>query len=204
MTEGEGDMNRLCIDLCSGLGGLSQAFMDAGWDVITVDIEAKFKPTYIMDIRNLVERPDDYSGFWLLKPRVILTSPPCERMSMATDWPQPGIYEGMSVIGACLEIVARLRPQFWGLENPSTGRLRWFIGAPTNRVRLNAFGYRSVKPTGLWGNIPLGFLKNDSSRKNPVAKNYFANGPRNPAIRAKMPLGFSQAILKAVNTDGGN
>ena len=61
---------------------------------------------------------------------------------------------------------------------------------------MNAFGYKTAKPTGLWGNIPLGIVPIDSPSK--TGKNTFANGPRDPARRAEMPLKFSQAILEAV------
>ena len=190
-------MAKLCIDLCSGLGGFSQAFMDAGWEVITVDIEPKFKPTICADVRELLKD----ERFMALKPRVILTSPPCTRLSRADDWPLPGIYEGLSVAGACLEVVARMRPEYWGLENPDPGMLRWFIGVPNKRIRMNSFGYRTVKKTGVWGNIriPFGLIK-DSSKMNPKGVRW-ENGPRDPAVRAKLPYAFSQTILEAVTSE---
>ena len=192
--ESKAGSEKLCIDLCSGLKGSSKAFVDAGWRVITVDVEPKFAPVIVADVRRLLEDSD----FMALKPEVILTSPPCTRLSRVDDWPLPGIYEGLSVAGACLEIVARMRPRFWALENPQESMLRWFIGAPTKRLRLNSFGYRTVKRTGLWGNVPLGLI-NDSPKVNPKGVKW-ENGPHSSAIRAKMPLGLSQAILEAVES----
>ena len=183
---------KLCIDLCSGLGGLSQAFMDAGWEVVRVDNDPKFAPDILADVRELLKD----EAFMALRPYVILTSPPCERLSKADDWPLPGIFLGMSVAGACMEIVARMRPKYWALENPGWGYLRWFIGEPTMRFRLNSFGYRTVKPTGIWGNVPLGLI-NDSPKRN-SEPNMWARGPHNPAQRALMPYDLSQAILEAV------
>jgi hypothetical protein len=181
------------------LGGFSQAFVDAGWEVITIDVDPKFAPVIVADVRTLL----DDSEFMSLKPEVILTSPPCTRLSRADDWPLPGIYEGLSVAGACLEIVARMRPKYWGLENPQESMIRWFIGAPTKRLRLNSFGYRTVKRTGLWGNIPLGLI-NDSPKVNPKGVRW-ENGPRAPHIRAMMPYAFSKAILNAVSeSEGGS
>lgn len=197
MSEELLEQNRkLCIDLCCGLKGFSAAFVDAGWEVVTVDIDSKFAPTICTDVRELILHPDYYPDFWKLKPFVILTSPPCERLSKADDWPLPGIFDGLSITGACLEIVARMRPKYWMLENPRWGYLRWFIGEPTKRVRLNSWGYRTVKPTGLWGNIPMGLI-NDSPKTNPEP-DMFAKGPRNPSARAKMPYGLSQAVLESV------
>ena len=45
----------LCIDLCCGLKGFSSAFLEGGWEVITVDIEPKFLPDILCDIRNLTK-----------------------------------------------------------------------------------------------------------------------------------------------------
>ena len=184
----------LCIDLCSGLGGFSQAFVDAGWDVIRVDYDAKFAPDIVADVRELLK--DEW--FMALRPEVVLTSPDCTYFSRADDWPRPGIFGALSTAGACLEIVARMRPKYWGLENPAEGMLRWFIGAPTRRIRLNSFGYRTVKRTGLWGNFPMGLI-NDSPNRNPPGVKW-ENGPRSSAVRARLPIGLSQAILEAVSS----
>lgn len=184
---------RLCLDLCSGLGGFSAAFSDAGWEVITVDNDARFNPTICADVCNLV----DDAHFMALRPEVILASPPCERFSRATHvWPLPGIGKALSAVGACLEIIVALKPKYWALENPA-GRLHWFIGKPAMRLRINAFGYRTVKPTELWGNMPLGLVP-DSPKHNKEL-NAFANFySKNRARRAKMPYGLSKAILQAV------
>lgn len=188
---------KLCIDLCSGLGGFSAAFRDAGWQVITVDNDAKFNPTICADVRTLLND----SSFMVLRPEVILASPPCQRFSQAVHvWPLPGIGEALAIVGACLEIIIALKPKYWALENPANGRLHWFIGEPAKRLRINAFGYRTVKPTALWGNIPLGLVP-DSPRQN-SRRNAFANFySKNRDRRAELPYGLSKAILEAVTAE---
>ena len=42
-------MTRLSIELCSGLKGFSQAFADAGWEVVTVDVDPSFAPSIVAD-----------------------------------------------------------------------------------------------------------------------------------------------------------
>ena len=46
--------NKLCIDLCCGRKGFSRAFADAGWDVITVDLNPKFNASITADVRDLL------------------------------------------------------------------------------------------------------------------------------------------------------
>jgi hypothetical protein len=41
------------LDLCSGLGGASQPALDRGWKVIRVDIDPRFKPVIVADVRAL-------------------------------------------------------------------------------------------------------------------------------------------------------
>ena len=189
--------DRLCIDLCSGLGGFSQAFVDAGWKVIRIDYAEKFAKvpfTRIADVRTLL----DDREFMALKPDVVITSPDCTFFSRADDWPRVGILGGMTTAGACLEIVARMRPKYWALENPAEGMLRWFIGVPTRRMRMNSFGYRTVKRTGIWGNIPYPLAPNDAPNRNPKGVT-FANGPRDSATRAAITQAFSKYTLDAVS-----
>ena len=202
---------KLTIDLCSGLGGLSQAFKDEGWEVVTVDDNPKFNPTICADIRKVTSQ--DIAGATRLQnfPEyeivVIVASPPCQRFSIANPlWPKKGIGEAMEIVGACLELIAEIKPKFWLLENPR-GRLRWFLGKPYSSFNLKGLGYRTCKPTDLWGNVPFGLIpdggKNNDfrGRKYPAPKGSYFGQVRSPALRAKMPYGLSKAVLEAV--DGG-
>jgi site-specific DNA-cytosine methylase len=142
---------KLCIDLCAGLGGFSQAFkLNPEWDVITIDVLRKFKPTICCDIRYLPLKKN-------LKPEVLLASPPCQRFSIACPhWPKIGIKLAMELVGAVFECIPYLNPKYWLVENPM-GRLRWFIGKPKQTIRYSDYelAYKIHKKTDLWGNIEL-------------------------------------------------
>ena len=43
----------MILDLCSGLGGASQAFVDANDEVVRIDIDRGFKPTIQADVQYL-------------------------------------------------------------------------------------------------------------------------------------------------------
>jgi hypothetical protein len=196
---------RLCIDLCSGLGGFSQAFVDAGWDVVRVDNNPTFKDVPHTIIGNILTM--DWTELARRKPFVVVASPPCERFSIAnSSWPQRGIRKGLDIVGACLEAVIDLKPQYWCLENPK-GRLRWFLGAPPHSVKLSDYGHnrtiqggksrRPFKPTDLWGNIPFALLE-ASKEVKPLKEPISGWSKEERARRAEMPYGLSKAILSAV------
>ena len=70
---------KLCIDLCCGKKGLSQAFADAGWTMLTVDIDPRFNPTLIADITKVkweTWEHDPILNLSRFKERVLLASPP--------------------------------------------------------------------------------------------------------------------------------
>lgn len=71
-------MNRqlVWLDLCSGLGGASQPALDRGWRVIRVDIDPRFKPDIVADVRALPLRPFHVDVLW--------ASPPCQEFARAT------------------------------------------------------------------------------------------------------------------------
>lgn len=151
-------VTKLCVDLCSGVGGFSEAFLNEGWDVIRIDNNPKFK-----DVPNTVIA--DVCDIDLIlriigdrKVNALLISPPCERFSiMGGSWPKKGIGKALSIAGACLELVVALKPDYWVLENPKA-RLRWFLGKPKITIRQIDYGGKYPKPTDLWGNICLPML----------------------------------------------
>lgn len=194
---------KLCLDLCSGLGGFSDAFRDNDqWKVITVDINPKLRPDMVLDLVDVMENSDKYPDFWSLRPDIILASPPCERWSTANShWPQPGIFQASKVLGAVLEIVAIMKPKGWVIENPK-GRMRWFLGKPSMTVALRQFGYRTVKPTDFWTNIDVGLLRH-TQRTNPNGCKFDRDVSRNPSERARMPYRLSEKILESFEEVSG-
>ena len=209
--------NKLCIDLCSGLGGFSQAFVDAGWEVITVDIEPKFKPTICGDVTKLtvMEIESNLSkGLAVYDKMVVLASPPCQSNSIANGraWlKNAGPY--LRVAAGCLDIIRDFtmkREIYFAIENPK-GRLRWFLGKPKITIALKNFGYPTMKPTDIWANFSLPLIEfiqpNDGVRHNfpfrpqkgqPKTRQW--SDALTPADRSKMPYGLSKAILEAVDS----
>lgn len=51
----------------------------------------------------------------------------------------------------CLRIIKHCKPTFWVIENPSTGRLKNFLGNPKFTYEPWEFGSPWTKRTALWG-----------------------------------------------------
>ncbi len=197
---------RLCLDLCSGLGGFSQAFVDAGWEVIRVDNDPRFKDipfTVLADVCDLEAIKKIVGG---KEVDVIVASPPCERFSIANRmFPKKGVKKALEIVGSIYEIIAEYRPKYWITENPK-GRLRWFLGKPNSTIRLCDYGSKYMKPTDLWHNLTFHIIEGQkpyepswSSTKNQGKGSTGLLRLRDPAKRAMMPYGLSQAVLEAVS-----
>ncbi|MGH2638405.1 MAG: DNA cytosine methyltransferase [Rhabdochlamydiaceae bacterium] len=194
---------KLCIDLCSGLEGLSSAFKKSlDYEVITVDMVESFNPTIVADVRDLTRREiEEASHFKSLDKYSeigMIMSPPCTYFSRAAGvgFCRTGTAKSLTIVAGCVRLIEEIRPRWFVLENPDNGYLRFFLGKPNVKVKLDAFGYKTVKPTALWTNLPIGLIPESPNRNK--TKNAWANwqSPR-PEIRAKMPEGLSQLILES-------
>jgi hypothetical protein len=210
-------MTKLCIDLCAGLGGFSQAFKDdSEWEVVTVELNKKQKPTICADVRYLPLKK-------ALAPVALLASPPCNHFSLAClQFPRIGVKQALEVVGACFEAVAWLKPKRWLIENPR-GRLRAIIGKPQQTIRYSDYdiGMKMMKTTDFWGNIFLPMPKHERKIRLSMGgqtnierlHQYFPaphpsqyhiegdlTGPELQAERAKIPYGVSQAVKIGAET----
>ena len=181
------------LDLFSGLGGFSQAFIEAGDEVITVDLEKRFNPRLLSDVRDLTLYEDGWD--------IVLASPPCEAFSVAGlphHWkshvPDQHVSHGLALVAATFRTIAQTRPKAWFLENP-TGMLRKLIGAPRETIYLCSYGARWKKPTDIWGLYPKKLAKPCGPHEAaPRGSKSGINGPYSAAERAKLPYALSETI----------
>ena len=162
----------LCLDLCSGLGGASQAMHDRGWTVVTVDIDPSFNPTIVADIHTW-----SWTG---PRPDLIWCSPPCTEFSkQSLPWCDHSQRPNLDLVNACRRIIRECQPPAWIIENVK-GAIP-FLGKPT----------ASYHPYHLWGNFPpLGLV--DLSR---IQRKEPRHGS---ARRALIPYPLSLATAKAI------
>lgn len=134
----------MIIDLCSGYGGATQAFLDE--DVVKIDIDPKTKPTIIADVNHLPLRLD-------LKPDLLWASPPCTYFSIArTIYPfnPKGLADSLRLVASVFDAIDYLKPKRWIIENPAKG-LRFFIGPPVVGVEYSQADFQHKK-ADLWSN----------------------------------------------------
>lgn len=114
------------LDLCSGLGGASQPALDRGWKVIRVDIDPRFKPDIVADVRALPLKPFHVDVLW--------ASPPCQEFSkfgmrcFYPDPPQPDL----SIARGVRDFIDLSHPEMWVVENVRASRpfLNCVFGPP--------------------------------------------------------------------------
>lgn len=196
------------LDLFSGLGGFSQPFRDRGHEVVTLDIEAKFKSDIVADVRSIRYPSLSLQGDF----DVVLASPPCEGFSIASvyrHWDNgtpisKTVYEGIALVTNTLRLVAEIQPAFWVMENP-VAMLRRVVGTPAELVYWCSFQEnlprerRWKKPTDLWGRYPrIGrpCIPHAKTPRGSHSSGAMANQIRNPAIRAKLPYGLGEELCK--------
>jgi len=187
------------VDLCSGLGGSSQAFVDAGDEVIRVDIDRGFKPTIQADVQNLPIRSD-------FKPELVIFCPPCQTFSVSSipfHWNLDGTpkllgQRMIQLVKNGLAEIQRIKPDRWIMENPR-GMLRTIIGKPRSTIRMSDYGGKAKKPTDLWGNVNLPMLPAMRSWiKAPRGSHRGTESQQTAAQRAKWPYGLSQAVRNSL------
>ncbi len=92
------------IDLCSGLGGASDPFRAAGWRVVTLDIDRRFTPDVLADVRNApLRRGAPVTFLW--------ASPPCQQFSLARAGAVRPLKPDMSIVEGVLYAINLIGPR---------------------------------------------------------------------------------------------
>jgi site-specific DNA-cytosine methylase len=170
-------LNKLMLDIFSGLEGASQAQKERGWEVITVDNDPLFNPTVVADVNNWswYGRRPDFAWF----------SPPCDEFAREfMPWIRTGRPPDLSLLFASMRIIKECRPRYWIIENVR-GAIRWFrpfLGDPR----------AIVGPFFLWGYYPdIGKPKIKKRKKESMSSSWRAE-------RAKIPYELSLAFALAI------
>ena len=168
------------------MGGWSEAFVQAGWIVIRVEVNPalEYVPfTRIWDVKEWVDWIDD-----LPHPELVVASPPCTEFSTA-DWrkDRETLKPDMSIVRACLDIIDYIKPDYWILENVK-GACRYFI--PIIGHHRQAIGNKQSPQFYLWGNFPYISMK-------PGWKHYKTD-VRDPQKRAMIPFEMSFQLVRTL------
>lgn len=128
------------LHLCADTGSDSKPYRDNGYEVILVGKD--------IGVENY-HPPKNVHG--------IIANPPCTEFSTArTNGKARNPKEGFALVWECLRIINETKPEWYVIENPATGVLKHFLGAPKYQYEPWYYGRPWSKKTALWGkfNIP--------------------------------------------------
>jgi hypothetical protein len=171
------------LDLCSGLGGASQPALDRGWKVIRVDIDPRFKPDIVADVRALPLNPFHVDVLWC---STVCTDFTRWGMRKYASWAfkNPPSPPSTDLTVAAKSIIDEWSPRWWVLENVMFSRE--FLTPILGPVRAISGGHV------LWGRCP-GLIPQTMTHKWRVPP-----GPNQAAIRSAVPYPIGEAICRAV------
>lgn len=206
----------LIFDFFAGTGSSTQAFQDAGHQVISFEIDNFFEATENVDVMKL-------SAEYLLtrygRPDFVWASPPCTAFSVASmghHWggglrayepKTQAAKESQELVAHTLKLIQELNPRLgWLMENPR-GMLRKLPvvqNFPRQSVTYCRYGDKRMKPTDLWGVVPnwtpRGMCKNGMPchEAAPRGAKTGTQGLKGARERSRVPYELGKEILDAL------
>lgn len=178
-------MKPLALDLCCGLGGWAKGLIAAGWEVVGVDIDERFRTFYptrffCLDVRKIA-RVD----LGLMRPKLVVASPPCQEFSR---WQMPWTRRrnpptpDLSIWDACEHIARELAVPIV-IENVRMaqhwkGRAAWHCGSYY-----------------LWGSVPALMPTIKHRKKESMSSTWQAE-------RAVVPFDLAYHVGRCFHPDG--
>lgn len=188
----------MMLDLMSGLGGQSEAFLRDGWSVLRIDnnpLLSDVASTVIMPVELL--DPNHWTDTHPAQITYVHASPPCTEFSTGFSSPRSiaqrsgeDFMPNMKLVMEAIRIIDTIRPKYWSIENVkgSIQYLRPILGEP--RLIVGSFVY--------WGNFPLFDPKSLTiPQKKEMDKRH---DPLRANHSACVPLVVSEAFLRAMKS----
>lgn len=194
-------MSKNILSLCDFSGRWSKPYLDAGYNVIQIDVK------HGDDVRLLEKIDCEVEG--------ILMAPPCTEFaaSGARHWKGKAkntpekLLNNIALLDACLRTALIYNPKWWVLENP-VGRLPKYIGAaqfwfdPCEFAGWlpedQQYDEQYTKRTGLWGRFTVPEKKPlPSLQGSKMWAKYGGKSERTKEMRSQTPQGFAKAFFES-------
>ena len=189
------------LDLFSGLGGASEAFLNNGWDVKRIENNPILQGVpnteniCVLDFANQLESYVAEHG--VQDPiKFVWASPPCTDFSLGYNSPRSeahraglDYYPGHAIelVKTAKHIIDLLQPQYWCIENVkgSIKYLKPILGEPT----------RIVGSYVLWGRFPAFECDTPPTK---ASKDVHSANPLRANLKAQIPYELSDAFRVAI------
>jgi len=180
------------LDLGAGLGGASEAFLRAGWEVVRIDNNIALEHVPMMQIRDILDEGNHLvNGHF----DFIWASPDCTDFSLAYNAPGPKARREGKPFTPDTQLVEKMKaiidyydPQYWVIENVR-GASKIFstiLQSPPRQI---------VGPYFFWGLFPFidvnGYVHGREKMNT-------APGPMRYNERSRIPLDISQRFHDAI------
>tara|TARA_Y100000593_G_scaffold5110_1_gene10022 strand:- start:99 stop:713 length:615 start_codon:yes stop_codon:yes gene_type:complete len=181
------------LDLCSGLGGWTQGFIE-DFLVVRVDNnpllqDVEFTADY--DVLQWMDWLDDMIEYMGCTPFLITASPPCLEFSTARTWAQGRVDMDpcMKILEACIDIIDRCQPDFWIIENVrgACGHFLPYLGRHKQHIG----------PFYFWGKFPHISVPQDFKHTKAGA-DVWSTDPLRANKKALIPIEISNGLLDGI------
>lgn len=187
------------LDLFSGLGGFSEAFVLAGDEVVRVEnnpLLFEVPCTTPQDVLAMRDRLHLYhaQGEPIREYDVLLAGPPCREFSLAYSSPRSiahrqgdEFHPNMELLEATLDIIRITKPRYWVIEN--------VVGSAEYFAKFDLEVRQKHGPHLLYGNFPMfqcGHLPTKAS------KDKTSTDPLRANHKALIPFELSLQLRKAI------
>lgn len=189
------------LDLFSGLGGFSEAFLRAGDEVVRVEnnpLLSEVPCTSIEDVKEMRDRLQQFKdeGQPIRKIDLVLASPPCLEFSLAFSAPR-GVAQrnneefepSLELLEITLEIIDIIQPRWWVIEN--------VIGSARYFERLGLIPHQIHGSCVFYGKFPKFESPHMPTKKE---KDSWHGDPLRMNKRALIPLELSKALRNAITS----
>lgn len=187
------------LDLFSGLGGFSEAFVRAGDEVVRIEnnpLLSEVECTQMQDVLEVRDRLHLFhaQGQPIREYDVLLAGPPCREFSLAYGAPRAVAHRNgetfepsMDLLEATLDIIRITNPRYWVIENV-IGSIKYFeeFGLEVNQIHGPHVLYGRF-PKFSTGPLPTKASK-DKTSTHPLRANH----------KAYIPMALSSGLRRAI------
>lgn len=201
----------LLLELFCGTKSVGKEFANAGWSVISLDLDPRFEPTICADILSV--NPETFCGLGI---DAVWASPPCNAFSVAVigrNWNHDHTPKndtargGVMILERTIEIIKSLESEnpllMWWMENPR-GKMRRMPQVQDfkrHTVTYCQYGDSRMKPTDIWTNTqwnPRPACNNGDTchEAAPRGSQTGTQGIKGSRDRAKIPSELCREVAK--------